>query len=589
MDFICAGVVLVLLLWMGSQLWALNRNYRAARLMGLPIVLCPFDPDSVSYPSISSLYMAPIITPRSTLLKPRQANYSKFVHAVASEPLRLVLRPLLPTAAFAAFELTIWGWEFHDKAAVHERLGPAFVLVTTGLNQLICADPSMADAVLARRRDFLHPDITIKAMGLLGPNVVTNESWSRQRRIVAPALNERISAGVWKESADQASSFVDTLFSTRPSCFPLSPLLSSSKSTETDPSLRTIAINVLTRVAYGRHTPFVLPSSSRAPVAAMSYVDAISLVTELLVPAAFIPARVLSLPIMPRILQRLGIALRYAGQTKITGQQDTVDTIMRTLVRLSDQARCQHDNGSHTSLDDKGSKISSSVASRTYLTEEEIAGNLFIFTAAGFDTTSNTMFYAVTLLAAYPEWQSWVQAEIDTVLGTMPGSSGDQSPPLDYAVAFPKLTRCLAVMHIVKTADDVLWHGEFVMRQTATTQSLPSGQCAATPICVPAPCAVYVNTMALHTSTSGWGADALVFNPARWLQPGPREGAREVLVAPPRGIYLPWSVGPRKCPGQKMSQVEFVSVISTLFGRCTAEPFPRRGRPTGFNATDEQI
>ncbi|KAK7967585.1 uncharacterized protein PG986_001862 [Apiospora aurea] len=479
MDFICAGVVLVLLLWVGSQLWALNRNYRAARLMGLPIVLCPFDPDSLTIPSLSTL-SPPSLSASSSA-------------------------PLLPTAAFAAFELTIWGWEFHDKAAVHERLGPAFVLVTTGLNRLICADPSMADAVLARRRDFLHPDITIKAMGLLGPNVVT-------RTVVT--------------------------------------LLSSS------------------------------PSSSRAPVAAMSYVDAISLVTELLVPAAFIPARVLSLPIMPRILQRLGIALRClphlttdmldherrtdspivpdAGQTKITGQQDTVDTIMRTLVRLSDQARCQNDNGTHTSPDDKGSKISSSVASRTYLTEEEIAGNLFIFTAAGFDTTSNTMFYAVTLLAAYPEWQTWVQAEIDRVLGTMPESSGDQSPPLDYAVAFPKLTRCLAVM-------------------TATTQSLPSGQCAATPICVPAPCAVYVNTMALHTSPSSWGADALVFNPARWLQPGPREGAREVLVAPPRGIYLPWSVGPRKCPGQKMSQVEFVSVISTLFGRCTAEPVPRRG------------
>jgi cytochrome P450 len=48
-------------------------------------------------------------------------------------------------------------------------------------------------------------------------------------------------------------------------------------------------------------------------------------------------------------------------------------------------------------------------------------------------------------------------------------------------------------------------------------------------------------------------------------------------MTPPRGTYLPWSVGPRICPGQKMSQVEFVSVIVTLFRRCTAEPMLRDG------------
>jgi hypothetical protein len=46
----------------------------------------------------------------------------------------------------------------------------------------------------------------------------------------------------------------------------------------------------------------------------------------------------------------------------------------------------------------------------------------------------------------------------------------------------------------------------------------------------------------------------------------------ETIKTPPRGTYLPWSFGPRMCPGQKMSQVEFVTVIATLFRRCTAEP-----------------
>jgi hypothetical protein len=73
----------------------------------------------------------------------------------------------------AAFEVTCWGWEFHDKCAVHERLGQAFVIVTTGHNRLIYADATMAHSILARRKDFLHPDISLKTMGLLGPNLVT--------------------------------------------------------------------------------------------------------------------------------------------------------------------------------------------------------------------------------------------------------------------------------------------------------------------------------------------------------------------------------------------------------------------------------
>ncbi|GJC86382.1 hypothetical protein ColLi_09220 [Colletotrichum liriopes] len=52
-------------------------------------------------------------------------------------------------------------------------------------------------------------------------------------------------------------------------------------------------------------------------------------------------------------------------------------------------------------------------------------------------------------------------------------------------------------------------------------------------------------------------------------------------MTPPRGSNLPWSGGPRMCPDQKMSQVEFVTVIATLFRQCTAESVQ------GEHATDE--
>ncbi|KAJ5115057.1 hypothetical protein NUU61_000816 [Penicillium alfredii] len=38
-----------------------------------------------------------------------------------------------------------------------------------------------------------------------------------------------------------------------------------------------------------------------------------------------------------------------------------------------------------------------------FLTEDEISGNLFVLTVAGFETAAHTMGFAMTLLAAYPE------------------------------------------------------------------------------------------------------------------------------------------------------------------------------------------
>ena len=47
------------------------------------------------------------------------------------------------------------------------------MLVTTGVNRLVSADPGLAQNVLTRRMAFLHPDISTQAMGFAGGNVIT--------------------------------------------------------------------------------------------------------------------------------------------------------------------------------------------------------------------------------------------------------------------------------------------------------------------------------------------------------------------------------------------------------------------------------
>lgn len=55
MNVLLLGVIVAFSIWVTSQLRTLIRNYRAACATGLPIVICPYDPDSLSsYPSFHS-------------------------------------------------------------------------------------------------------------------------------------------------------------------------------------------------------------------------------------------------------------------------------------------------------------------------------------------------------------------------------------------------------------------------------------------------------------------------------------------------------------------------------------------------------
>ena len=242
---------------------------------------------------------------------------------------------------------------------------------------------------------------------------------------MAPQLNERISEVVWKESMEQADQMVQYMMS-QP----------DSSSRQGIAGVRSIAINVLGQVGYGQPKPFKPMQLPRDPKANMNYIDAISVSVDLIVLAALVPGWILRLPFMPLSIQTLGAAVgRLPGLTsemfeterkRIASGNDTRDNVMSMLVRLSDSEKSGGGPGTNQ-----------------YLKDDEIAGNLFVFTAAGFDTTANTMGYALALLAAYPKWQTWIQEEIDFVWSTLTEEEAGAPP---YVTVFPRLTRVLAVM-----------------------------------------------------------------------------------------------------------------------------------------------
>lgn len=62
----------------------------------------------------------------------------------------------------------------------------------------------------------------------------------------------------------------------------------------------------------------------------------------------------------------------------------------------------------------------------------------------------------------------------------------------------------------------------------------------------------------------------------------PSKPPEESHKEPAKGTYIPWADGPRNCPGRKFAQVEFVSVIVSLFSTHHVKPV----LSTGQNSED---
>lgn len=128
-----AGLVAIFTAWYFSSF---PRNYFLARQTGLPIFLCPVNPAN------------PFWLVFSTALQPTFAHY--LPHSVYGDRIKVA----------------IYGWQSRCRYTVHARLGPVFVLVTPGRNEVWIADPEMAHEVLTRRKDFLQLELSSRMLFL---------------------------------------------------------------------------------------------------------------------------------------------------------------------------------------------------------------------------------------------------------------------------------------------------------------------------------------------------------------------------------------------------------------------------------------
>lgn len=562
----------LLLAYVGWSLLSFARNYRTAQKIGLPIVVSPVDALNPVW------YLSRNIVGAVFLKLP--SGLGGWAHRLQSH------------------------WTNQARYAMHAKYGGAFQEVTPSSVKVFVADPEAIEDIYKRYNDFIKSPFIYGALEVFGPNLdtVNGTEWARHRRITVPPFNEKNSALVWQESINQAT---DMLASWR----------NQDIVQTTGPDNSTLALNVLCLAGFGVETKFI---EARTAVAAtgkdgpvrLGYRQALRLLL-----GSFQQLLVLTL------LTKIGVQPQWLwGSLKeifhvrtefkeymtemIADERKQYDSgnfdrhnLIAALIRADITAKKESETSTSTATVDLTEQ---GPATTRGLTEEEIFGNLFFYNLGGQETTASTITFALVLLALHPELQGWIGAEIDSVRAS--SSTSNDTHLSAYEATFPRLHRCLALMH-----ETIRLYGPVPANPRETRADIATAlQIQGRTYFIPPKTMVVGSFAAVHADPAIWGADALDFKPERFIVtahddtdthgagPAPVEKCREDVNNPAAG-FVGWNRGPRICPGRKFSQVEFIAVLFVLFaggsrvqlvrcpgeGRAAAE---RRARKALYNA-----
>lgn len=183
--------------------------------------------------------------------------------------------------------------------------------------------------------------------------------------------------------------------------------------------------------------------------------------------------------------------------------------------------------------------------------DKELADQALTMLAAGHETTSSTLAWAIYLLATHPHIQAQVRAEVRQ---SLPSPTKDSAAMINAATvdAMPWLNAvCNETTRLYPT---VPFDARTVVRPTRLGgYILPPGT------------KVFLPPWAYNRSEKFWGKDAAVFRPERWINengtPNNSGGATNNYM------LMTFFHGPRSCIGQGFARSELKCLLAALVGR----------------------
>lgn len=171
----------------------------------------------------------------------------------------------------------------------------------------------------------------------------------------------------------------------------------------------------------------------------------------------------------------------------------------------------------------------------------EMVDQVAIFFLAGHETSASSLAWALWLLAANPAWQDRVLAESRSMTSDMAGVNALRVTRAVYRETlrlYPPVP-----MMVRQSARDVTLRGRVV----------------------PAGAQIILSPWHLHRHQRLWDRPD-DFDPDRWEDPAGRASAREA--------FIPFSAGPRVCPGAGLAMIEGAVMLAFVVRAFHLEPGP---------------
>jgi cytochrome P450 len=241
----------------------------------------------------------------------------------------------------------------------------------------------------------------------------------------------------------------------------------------------------------------------------------------------------LSMFISPKIIENLPIK----RNDDIFEARRVIRSVSRDLIRQKKETAAKNEK--------RNVDIISVALESGGFTEDNLVDQMMTFIAAGHETTSSTMTWAIYELCKKPEIQSRLREEIHTHIGS-----------LDDSMDAAKLDK-LPFLHAV--CNETLRHNAPVPVTLRDTEH----DCTIADTYVPRGTKIILCPAAVNFSKELWGPDAADFNPDRWMGPGKANtGGAESNYA-----MLTFLHGPRSCIGQSFAKAEFACLLAAFVGK----------------------
>ena len=185
---------------------------------------------------------------------------------------------------------------------------------------------------------------------------------------------------------------------------------------------------------------------------------------------------------------------------------------------------------------------------------EELVDQVCVLFLAGHETSASALGMAVYLLGCFPEVQQRLRAEVLQVLGSRAGAP-------DQPLGFEDLRQLSYGAAIFNETLRLYPPLSFFSRESQANTELAGSRC-------PMRALVTISPWVIQRHEQHW-SEPNAFRPERFLSDANADDRRWA-----RDAFLPYGLGPRKCPGAAFAQQEALLVLAELVRRFEVLPDP---------------